>query len=124
MSVTGNVDDVISRELQLPTMGDPVQYINPYYTRQEAGDSLSPLQAYRDFSQNRPMQAMQGWTPFQAPDIPTMGVDIGAVNTSQLPSYLTNAINSGMINPGVNDGGMNEGGGMDSTGGGDGGGAK
>lgn len=61
--------------LQMPVMGDPLRYINPYYTRQQSGDGLAPMQAYQSLMQGRPMPQMRGWTPYQAPRMPTIGID-------------------------------------------------
>lgn len=101
--------------LQMPVMGDPLRYINPYYTRQQSGDGLAPMQAYQSLMQGRQMPQMQGWTPFQAPKMPTIGINTAVQPKADPQKYVAASY---MKDYGGGDGGFD---GMGFGGGNDGG---
>lgn len=71
--------------LQLPSPSDPMQQINPYYTRQQMDNSLAPLAGFQQFRQTGQLPAQfAGWMPYTPPPAQTFSI---APQVIPAPSY-------------------------------------
>ena len=77
-------------DLQLPVMGDPLQYINPMYTQAPQMDnSMSPLAAFQQYKQSGVLPQQQSqFQPFTPPTMPSMFINTAAQNPSRFASLF------------------------------------
>lgn len=62
--------------LQMPVMGNAMQYINPFYTQAQPDNSLSPLAMFQQFQRTGIMpQEQSSFAPFVAPQMPRIAME-------------------------------------------------
>jgi hypothetical protein len=73
----------VAPQVNIPSPVNPNSLINPYYMRQQQGDSFSPMRAYQQLKQNRNQNGIMN---FEQPSTFTpmpqnMNRSLGAMNT-------------------------------------------